>query len=113
MDFGFFGMKRRITPLAGFLKGSGCCGFLLLHAERCPTGGRHSCERSLRLNRLFGCFPHPLYGGGITLPVCGFSSDLDQNRAALWSKSELETPETPETLETPETPDVDVGIAFL
>ena len=52
----------------------------------------------------------------MTLPVCGFSSDLDQNRAILRSKSELETPETPETLETPETPetlDVDAGIAFL
>ena len=42
-----------------------------------------------------------------------FCSDLDQNRAVLWSKSELETPETPETLETLETLDVDAGIAFL
>ena len=49
----------------------------------------------------------------MTHRVCGFSSDLDQNRAALWSKSELETPETPETPETRETPDVDAGIAFL
>ena len=78
-----------------------------------PTCGWYSCERSLRLNRLFGCFPQPLYGGCITLLVCGFSSDLDQNRAVLWSKSELETPETPETLETLETLDVDAGIAFL
>ena len=62
------------------------------------------------VNFLFGSFPHPFYGGGITLPVCGFSSDLDQNRAVLWSKSELETPETPET---PETLDVDDRIAFL
>ena len=49
----------------------------------------------------------------MTLRVCGFSSDLDQNRAVLWSKSEHETPETPETYETPETLDVDVRIAFL
>ena len=46
----------------------------------------------------------------MTLPVCRFSSDLDQNRAVLWSKSELETHETPETLETL---DVDAEIAFL
>ena len=49
----------------------------------------------------------------MTLRICGFSSDLDQNRAVLWSKSEHETPETPETLETLETLDVDAGIAFL
>ena len=48
----------------------------------------------------FGCLPQALYGRGITLRGCGFSSDLDQNRAVFWSKSELETPETPETLET-------------
>ena len=47
------------------------------------------------------------------LPVCRFSSDLVQNRAVLWSKSELETPETPETPETLETLDVDDRIAFL
>ena len=61
----------------------------------------------------FGCLPQALYGGGMFLPVCGFSSDLDQNRAVFWSKSELETPETPETPETLETLDVDVRIAFL
>ena len=27
MDFGFFGMKRRITPLAGFLTGLGLLWF--------------------------------------------------------------------------------------
>ena len=37
----------------------------------------------------FGCLPQALYGRGITLRVCGFSSDLDQNRAVLWSKSEM------------------------
>ena len=55
------------------------------------------------LNRLFGCFPHPLYGRGMSQPVCRFSSDLDQKGAVFWSKSEHETPETleiPETLET-------------
>ena len=41
------------------------------------------------VNCLFGCFPHPLYGGGGWVPVCGFCSDLDQNRAVLWSKSEM------------------------
>ena len=61
----------------------------------------------------FGCLPQALYGGGTILAICGFSSDLDQNRAVLWSKSELETPETLETLETPETLSVDVRIAFL
>ena len=49
----------------------------------------------------------------MTLRGCGFSSDLDQNRAVLWSKSEHETLETPETPETPETLSVDVRIAFL
>ena len=39
-------------------------------------------------------------GTGGILGVC---SDLDQNRAFFWSKSELETPETPETPETLET----------
>ena len=43
----------------------------------------------------------------------GFCSDLDQNRAVLWSKSEHETPETPGTLETPETLSVDVRIVVL
>ena len=38
---------------------------------------------------LFGCFPHPFYGGGGWVPICGFCSDLDQNRAVLWSKSEM------------------------
>ena len=37
----------------------------------------------------FGCLPQALYGGGMFLPVCGFSSDLDQNRAVFWSKSEM------------------------
>ena len=37
----------------------------------------------------FGCFQHTLYGGGGWVPVCGFCSDLDQNRAVLWSKSEM------------------------
>ena len=59
------------------------------------------------VNCLFGSFPHPFCGGGGRVPVCGFCSDLDQNRAVLWSKSEHETLETPETL------DVDAGIAFL
>ena len=49
----------------------------------------------------------------MTLRVCGFSSDLDQKGAVLWSKSEHETPETLETPETPETLSVDVRIAFL
>ena len=34
-----------------------------------------------------------------------FCSDLDQNRAIFWSKSEIETPETPETPETRGTPE--------
>ena len=61
----------------------------------------------------FGCLPQALYGIGMTLRGCGFSSDLDQKRAVFWSKSELETPETPETLETLETLSMDVRIAFL
>ena len=43
----------------------------------------------LWVNCFFGCFPHPLDGGGGWVPICGFSSDLDQNRAVLWSKSEM------------------------
>ena len=71
----------------------------------CLSGRRGRC--------FFGSFPHPLHGGGMTLRICRISSDLDQNRAVLWSKSEHETPETPETLETLETLSVDVRIAFL
>ena len=41
------------------------------------------------VNCLFGCFPHPLFSGGGWVPICGFCSDLDQNRAVLWSKSEM------------------------
>ena len=41
------------------------------------------------VNCLFGSFPHPFYGGGGRVPVCGFCSDLDQNRAVLWFKSEM------------------------
>ena len=41
------------------------------------------------VNCLFGSFPHPFYGGGGWVPICGFCSDLDQNRAVLWSKSEM------------------------
>ena len=47
------------------------------------------------------------------MPIFRVCSDLDQNWAVLWSKSEHETLETPETPETPETLDVDAGIAFL
>ena len=65
------------------------------------------------VNCLFGNFPHPLYGGGGWVPIFRVCSDLDQNRAVLWSKSEHETPETPGTLETPETLSVDDRIAFL
>ena len=43
----------------------------------------------LWVNCFFGSFPHPLDGGGGWVPICGFSSDLDQNRAVLWSKSEM------------------------
>ena len=41
------------------------------------------------VNCLFGSFPHPFCGGGGRVPVCGFCSDLDQNRAVLWFKSEM------------------------
>ena len=41
------------------------------------------------VNCLFGCFPHLYYGGGGWVPVFRFCSDLDQNRAVLWSKSEM------------------------
>ena len=72
MDFGFCGMKRKITPPAGFFAGVRVVVVSCYYMPRDdPIGGWHSCERSLRLNRLFGCFPHPLYGGGMTLPVCG------------------------------------------
>ena len=53
----------------------------------------------------FWVFAAGIIWRGTNLSVWGFSSDLDQNRAVLWSKSEHETPETPETLETPETPE--------
>ena len=68
------------------------------------------------VNCLFGSFPHPLDGGGGWVPIFRVCSDLDQNRAVFWSKSEHETPETPETpetLEKPETLSVNVRIAFL
>ena len=38
---------------------------------------------------LFGCFARLSCGGGGWVQVCGFSSDLDLNRAVLWSKSEM------------------------
>ena len=41
------------------------------------------------VNCLFGSFAHPLFSGGGWVSVCGFCSDLDQNRAVLWSKSEM------------------------
>ena len=41
------------------------------------------------VNCLFGCFAHPFYGGGGWVPVFRVCSDLDQNRAVLWSKSEM------------------------
>ena len=44
---------------------------------------------AMGVNRLFGCFSYPLYGGGTIPAVCGFSSDLDQKGAVLWSKSEM------------------------
>ena len=78
-----------------------------------PDAGRNMPWHAMGVNRLFGCFSYPLYGGGTIPAVCGFSSDLDQKGAVLWSKSEDETPETPETLETPGTLCVDAGIAFL
>ena len=41
------------------------------------------------VNCLFGCFAHPFYGGGGWVPIFRVCSDLDQNRAVLWSKSEM------------------------
>ena len=41
------------------------------------------------VNCLFGCFAHPFYGGGGWVPIFRVCSDLDQNRAILWSKSEM------------------------
>ena len=41
------------------------------------------------VNCLFGSFPHPFYGGGGWVPIFWFCSDLDQNRAVLWFKSEM------------------------
>ena len=41
------------------------------------------------VNCLFVCLPQALYGGGMTLRVSGLCSDLDQNWAVLWSKSEM------------------------
>ena len=41
------------------------------------------------VNCLFGCLPHPLYGGGVWVPIFRVCSDLDQNRAVFWSKSEM------------------------
>ena len=41
------------------------------------------------VNCLFGRFSQSFYGGVTIRAVCGFSSDLDQNRAVLWSKSEM------------------------
>ena len=41
------------------------------------------------VNCFFGSFAQPLDGGGGWVPICGFSSDLDQKRAVLWSKSEM------------------------
>ena len=41
------------------------------------------------VNCLFGSFPHPFYGGGGWVPIFRVCSDLDQNRAVLWSKSEM------------------------
>ena len=47
----------------------------------CLSGRRERC--------FFGCFLHPLHGGGMTLRICRISSDLDQKGAVLWSKSEI------------------------
>ena len=44
------------------------------------------------VNCLFVCLPQALYGGGMILAICGLCSDLDQNRAVLWSKSEMKHP---------------------
>ena len=44
------------------------------------------------VNCLFGSFPHPFYGGGGWVPIFRVCSDLDQNRAVLWSKSEMKHP---------------------
>ena len=41
------------------------------------------------VNCLFGCLTHPLYGGGGWVSIFRVCSDLDQNRAVLWSKSEM------------------------
>ena len=41
------------------------------------------------VNCLFGCFPWPLDDGGGWVSVFRVCSDLDQNRAVLWFKSEM------------------------
>ena len=50
------------------------------------------------VNCLFGCFPRPLDGGGGWVPIFRVCSDLDQNRAVLWSKSEMKHLKHPEHL---------------
>ena len=56
------------------------------HAYRLP-------DRNVYVDKwvdcLFGSFPHPFYGGGGWVPIFRVCSDLDQNRAVFWSKSEM------------------------
>ena len=98
--FRLHGVKHNTpSPTAGLLLASlSSMAGLPLDARKKVGSPKKNCAYSLqdkivfvdlRVNCFFGCFPHPLDGGGGWVPICGFSSDLDQNRAVLWSKSEM------------------------
>ena len=62
------------------------------------------------VNCFFGCFAHPLYGGGGWVPVFRVLFGFGPKSGGFVVQKRNETPETPET---PETLSVDAGIAFL
>ena len=82
------------TPRFAFFDG----GFAPRRPEKSRLCRKKNCAYSLQdsivfvdkwVNCFFGSFAQPLDGGGGWVPICGFSSDLDQKRAVLWSKSEM------------------------
>ena len=83
MSDGFYGMTQRKNPWHETNKTSAS------PKKNCAYSTYSTVFVDKWVDCLFGSFAHLFYGGGGWVPVCGFCSDLDQNRAILWSKSEM------------------------
>ena len=92
MSDGFYGMTQRKNPWHETNKTSDS------PKKNCAYSTYSIVFGDQWVNCLFGSFAHLFYGGGGWVPIFRVCSDLDQNRAILWSKSEMKHPKHPKHL---------------